>query len=192
MSTATSLFRFVLVKVHPKLDLTGWYLVIDDLDWMMEMHRSAAQSMFLKFGLNPHLCDPKTGRPVSDLGHFFNPVKMSAGWLGTAHHALLEHGVIYMNGNHGLLYGENVEILEERLMDEIHFPKEEKHKEGVWITIARWGDGEHYYLSCSTGAPVFSKNKFDTAEEALAEAKRHAFDANIKFGSTYPYSRDGD
>lgn len=190
MITATR-FRFARVKVHPKLDLSGWYLVLDDYESLMEMHRSACGSLFMKFHRDPHLFDQKTWRPVSDQAQFYNPVKLGAGWLNSAQMGMLRHGVIYMNRQHGMLYGDNVEIIENRESEKLVFPDNDDHKDGVRIVVSKWGNGQHYYLNANQTI-AFSQPKFDTAEEALAEARVYAFEANIKIDETRHYSRDGD
>lgn len=193
MNVVSATYRFALLKVHPRLELTGWYLVVNDMDTVMEIHRSAAQSMFLKFGRDPHLYNQQTGAPVCrHRADLFNPVKLSAGWLTTAEKAMSQYGVIYVNYNHGIFFGKNVEILEERESNELRFPIEESQKDGVWITISRFGGGNHYYLRASAGAPVFSQPKFNTEEEARTEALRHAHSAHIRVESARPYFRDGD
>lgn len=192
---STPVYRFARIKVHPKLDLSGWYLVIEkaNIDLMFDMHRSAACSTFMRFHRDPHLYNQKTWQPVSDHAEFFNPVKLSAGWLSSIERAMRDFGVAYMNRNHGLLYG-TVQVLETRDLDKLEFPKDEdeQHKDGVTITISRWGCGTHYYLS-GNKQQVFSQPKFDTYDEAMVEARKHAFEKNITFKPTeFMYAREGD
>lgn len=187
-------YHFARIKVHPKLDLTAWYLVIrkEAVNLTMDMHKSAATSMFLRFFRDPHLFDQKTWKAKNAYGEFFNPVKLSAGWLQTALNGLSQFGVVYMGTAHGLLFGERVEIVEERTSEKLEFPKGDEHKEGVKITISRWAAGEHYYLNASNNQ-VFAQPKFDTYEEALAEARKHAFEGNIAFKpGDYQYKNEGD
>lgn len=187
---SATVFRFVLLKVHPRCDVTGWYLAIDDIDLLMRMHKSAATSAFMRHHSDPHLYDQKTWEPRNTLADILNPIRISAGWLQTAHRGLFEHGTIYMNRAHGLLFG-SVHVLDERTLGTLHFPVEENDKDGVEIAISRWGSGKHYYLNANNGQ-VFSSNKFDTAEEAVTEAKRFAHAGNVRFSDKRVYEREGD
>jgi len=186
-------YNFARIKTHPKLDLSGWYLVIrkEDVGLTMEMHKSAATTMFLKFFRDPHLFDQK-GAPRNENGTLFNPIKLAAGWIESALKGLARHGVIYMNHCHGMLFSESVDVLETRHSETRVFPKGDDHKEGVKITVSRWAAGEHYYLSASNNR-IFSKPKYDTYEEAMAEARLYAFAGNISFKpADHLYTREGD
>src|SRR4051812_36466060 len=101
-------YTFVRIKVHPKLDLTGWYLTIpaSAIDLTMDMHKSAAISMFHRFFLNPHVFDQKTLEPKHEGYEHYHPVKLASGWIQSALRGLAAHGVIYMNCAHGMLFGE--------------------------------------------------------------------------------------
>jgi hypothetical protein len=186
-------YTFARIKVHPKLDLTAWYLVItrEMVDLTMDMHKSAAISMFLKFHRDPHLFDQKTWQPTSDHSQFFNPVKLSAGWLQTAMKGLGQFGTIYMGTAHGLLFGEKVDVLETREGQSFDdWPKDDP-KDGVTITITSWRGGDHFYLSASNNQ-VFAKPKFDTLDEAMAEARKYAFEKNISYKPNYRSFVEGD
>lgn len=172
-------YVFAKIKVHPKLDLTAWYLVLRRgmMDKVMDLHRSAAIAMFLKFHHNPHLYNQKTWEPLNAESEFYNPVKLSAGWLQTAMNGLKQFGVIYIGTAHGVLFGENIEVLEERASEKFEWPTDSK--EGVTITVSSWPDGKHYYLTASNNQ-VFSKPKFDTLSQAMCEARKYAFENNIR------------
>ncbi len=187
-------YTFVRIKVHPKCDLTGWYLAIRsaDIDLTMDMHKSAAISMFHKFFLNPHVFDPKTLEPKYEGYEHYHPVKLAAGWLNTALKGLMAHGVIYMNTAHGLLFGETVEILDTRESEKLEYPAADNNDD-VKITITSWERGQHFYLVASSNQ-VFSRHKFDTLDEAMTEAKRYAHEKNItyKLGDGHFYKTEGD
>lgn len=187
---ATTDYKFVCVKVHPACDTTSWYLVVDDYDMLTKLHQSASVMLFQKFGQDPHLFD-KGMAPRTDGSVLYNPIKLGAGWLTSAIKGLTEYGKIYVNRNHGMLFGNSIDVLEEKTSEKLHFPVEETHKEGVRIKISRYADGSHYYLNSNIGT-VFSKHKFNTSGEAYEEAKRHAFESNITHSDNRPYSRDGD
>lgn len=187
-------YTFARIKVHPKLDLTAWYLVIrrEMVDLTMDMHRSASISMFLKFHRDPHLFNQKTWQPVSDQAQFFNPVKLASGWLQTAMKGLGQFGVVYMGTAHGLIFGEKVDIVETREGQSFDdWPKDDP-RDDVKITISIWAGGEHYYLSASNNQ-VFAQPKFDTYGEALAEARKYAHPHNIELSrGGYIYKTEGD
>lgn len=173
-------YKFTRLKLHPKVELSDWLLEINNLDRFMDMHQSATLATFKRFGLNPHLAD----KPE------YNPIKLASGWATTAMKGLTDHGVVYMNRNHGLFFGK-IEILEERTSEKFEFPDGDNHKEGVRITISRYGGCQHYYLNSNVNR-AFSQPKFNTPEEAIAEAKQHAFANNIEFSADYAYAKDGD
>lgn len=186
-------YHFVKLKCHPKIpDLFGWYLAITqpEIDLFMKCHRSAVGTLFMKFHNDPHLFDQKTFRATSEHSHFFNPVKLGAGWLMTAQKAIFEHGIVYMNKCHGLTFGK-VEIVEELVLNELRFPLNDEEKKDTIITVSRWGSGTHYYLRANNGQ-VFSQPKFDTMDEALVEARKFALEKNIRVKENFSYARDGD
>ncbi len=195
MTTATaSTYRFVKIKVHPRIpDLFGWYLVItkDDINLFFDTHRHTAQSMFMKFHRDPHLYDQKTWKPVGDMADFYNPVRLSAGWLETAEKAMGQYGVIYVNPAGGMIYG-TVEIVDEIENERLVFPT--PPDPDLLITISRWGDGRHFYLSSKQRPVLSEQNKFNTIKEAHDEACRHALPANITVKDTgkFTYTREGD
>ncbi len=185
-------YNFVRIKVHPRLDLTAWYLAIKraDLDLFFEMHRRSAQSMFMRFHHDPHLYNQKTWEPLNEIAQILNPVRLSAGWLATAEKALLEFGVIYMNRAYGLLFGPNEVVVETLILPTLEFPIDDNSKDGVQITISLWGCGQHYYLS-SNQNHVFPRDKYDTYAQAMSEAGKHAYVTNINFRIEDSY-REGD
>lgn len=193
MTATATTYRFARVKCHAHIEISSWYLVIkrEDLELFMDMHKSATQSAFMRYHRDPHLFDQKTWQPLNAIADILNPVRMGAGWLKTAMKGLSNHGVIYMNCAHGLLFGEFIEVLEEMEREKLAFPVEDEHKEGVKITVCRWGDGQHYYLKASNNQ-VFSQPKFNTAQEAMDEARWYAFEKNIRMSDEYVYSRQGD
>lgn len=185
-------YTFVRIKILP--NLSGWYLAIRsaDIDLTMDMHKSAAISMFNRFFLNPHVFDQKTLEPKHEGYEHYHPVKLAAGWLNTALKGLMAHGVIYMNTAHGLLFGDAVEILETLESEKLEYPAAD-NKDEVKITITSWERGQHFYLVASNNQ-VFSRPKFDTLDEAQTEAKKYAHEKNIAFkpGDGHFYKTEGD
>lgn len=198
MSTATQAkYRFARIQCHPKIPhLFGWYLVItrDDIELFFSTHKKTAQGQFMRLHRDPHFYDQKTWKPASEIAeHLYNPVKLSAGWLQTAEKAMQKHGVIYVNDAGGMCFG-NVLIVEERERDTLQFPKIAEVDPDLRITISRWGDGLHFYLSAERPI-ITSQDKYNTVEEAHAEACRHTLPKNIKVrdgGVEFRYTREGD
>lgn len=187
-------YEFHRVRCHPKLDLSGWYLLVkhDDHELFEQVHRSVAQGMFWKFHTDPHLYNQKNWKPT-EWGQFYNPVKLAAGWVQTALDGCYKFGMIYVNSNGGIMCGKEHEVFETCIRDVLRFPDADNHKEGVTITISKWGAGNHYYLR-SNKALLFSQEKYDSYDLAHFEAKQHAFENNISFAEAdkYVYARQGD
>lgn len=186
-------YEFHRVRCHPKLDLSGWYLVIthDAQDLLEQVHRSVAQGMFMRFHTDPHLYNQKTWKPT-EWGQFYNPVRLAAGWIQSALDGLYKHGMIYVNNCGGLMFGESHEVFETCIRDVLKFPDAADHKDGVKITISRYGGCPHYYLR-SNKTMLFSQDKFDTFDAAMFEAKQYAFENNIEYSeSEFVYGREGD
>jgi hypothetical protein len=187
-------YTFARIKVHPKLDLTAWYLVIpaSAIDLTMDMHKSASIAMFQKFFLNPHVFDQKSGAPKYEGGEAYHPIKLAAGWIETAMKGLSRYGVVYMNKVHGMWFGETVQVLETREAEKLGDWPKDADANVVKIVISRWAAGQHYYLTANNGQ-VFSQPKFDTYEQAMAEARKHAIEQNISFApADHLYTREGD
>lgn len=184
-------YTFARIKSHPQGE-SGWCLAIPRgaFDLTTAMHKRVTTAMALKFFKDPHLFD--NGKPRREDSPFYHPIKLAAGWLNTALRGLAAYEVIYMNRATGLVFGEYIEVLEERQSEKLEFPAAENEKEGVKVTISSWERGKHYYLSASNNQ-VFSQDKYDTYDAALAEARRHAFENNIvyRLGDQH-FQRDGD
>lgn len=172
------------VKIQQAKHVWGWYLVIptNDTDLMMRFHKSLCSGLFMRMGENPHLKDDP----------FRNPIVMGAGWLNTFNKHMLEgKAELYVNRNGGMCCAP-VNIIDEAERDSIYFPPEMEQYQKNTVEIKKWYGGNHYYL-CSPTKLVFSQEKYDTLDEALAEARLHAPEENTKvIDANFMYTKDGD
>jgi hypothetical protein len=183
-------YTFALIKAHPQGE-AGWCLAIpkDAFELSMEMHGRVIKQMALKFFKDPHLFND--GEPRREDSPFYHPIKLAAGWMNTCLRGLTEYGIVYMNRATGLVFGDAITVLETRESATLEFPKSD-NKDGVKITISRWAAGLHYYLSANTNQ-VFKELKFDSYDEAMAEARKYAHDDSISFKpGDHIYAREGD
>lgn len=184
-------YTFARVQCHPKIpNLSAWYLVVRaaDKNLLNRLHESVTRTSFTRILNNPHMQTDMAR--YSPLANLYNPIRQGAGWLNTAITGLFQFGAIYVNQNHGMMFGEQI-ILEERVSSDLKYPDEEAHKEGIKIKVHRWAMAKHYYLSSSDNR-IFSQPKYNTLEAAMNEARRHAFEANILVSDELAYGKAGD
>jgi hypothetical protein len=160
-------YRFHLCQPHAKCpDLTGWYLEIrpDDAETVMKVHKGVAYLYFFKFGMDPHIQKDEV------LRFHYGPVKLAARWLQTVEHYLLRGEAILVNSNGGIMPLEDAIILETVESDNISW--NDRFDDEV-ITLSRWPQAKHWYLSSSKHQRVFVPGKYDTYDEAYWEALRY-------------------
>jgi hypothetical protein len=168
------------VKIQQAKHVWGWYLVIptNDTDLMMRFHKSLCSGLFMRMQKDPH-------KDVDAVG-------LGAAWLGTFNKQMLNVAKeLYVNRNGGMCCAP-VEIIDEVERDSIYFPPEMEQYQKNTVEVKKWYGGTHYYL-CSPTKLVFSQEKYDTLDEALAEARLHAPDENVKvIDANFQYMKDGD
>lgn len=138
---------------------------------------------------DPHFFkDGDANKPNSIYGQIVSPVHLGAGWMTTAFKLMSENGQVLVNSAGGMIpYGQVVsEIKSETLTWPVAFPDEK-------ITITRWPQGDHFYLTSSEGR-IFDPIKYNTFDEALKAAKRIVPEDRIKtVGVSMPkVKREGD
>ncbi len=165
------MYRFARCQPHAKCpDLQGWYLILkpDDLDALMKLHKGVANLYFTKFGMDPHL------KPDSEEGVLKNPVRLAGLWLGSVEKFLSAGTTLAVNFCGGMIPLDSVKVLatvESELMNwPNHYPDEV-------ITISRWPDAQHFYLS-SNKDRVFVPPKWTEYDDAHWIAKKYT--DNIK------------
>lgn len=162
------MYRFVRCIPNPRCpDTRGWYLVLkpDDLETLMKLHKGVASFYFCKFGMDPHL------KPDSVEGVLKNPVRLAALWLGTVEKFLSVRTTLIVNSRGGMLPLNSVEIITEVKSEKMHWPCERGGSEK--ITISRWPQTNHYYLSSNMGR-IFVPPKYAHYEDARTVAEMYS------------------
>lgn len=161
-----SKYRFIRCRPHKKVDTQGWYLILSEemgigycRDLVDKLHNSISNFYYFKFGMDPHLKD----KP------FYNPIALAAKWFESVISALVNSETLAMNSCGGWFPLGDTEILEEVWSDELRWP--DRYPDEV-ITISRWPDGQHFYLT-SNQDRLFSLSKFNTVAAAEREAKKY-------------------
>ena len=161
------MYRFIRCIPNSRCpDTQGWYLVLvpDDLDTLMKLHRGISSFYFHKFGLDPHL------KPDSELGVLKNPIRLAAMWLTTAEKFLSNGITLIVNSCGGMLPLNSVEVITEVESEKMYWPRESGGHEK--ITIARWPQASHYYLSSNMGR-IFVPPKYAHYEAARRTAEMY-------------------
>jgi len=156
------MYEFARCRTNPKCpDVEGWYLVLkpDDPDTLAKLHKGVARFYFSKFGTDPHLVK-------SEFAGVFNPVKLAAQWLATVATQLFNGKTLVVNSKGGWQLYDSVEVLVTKTSSAMRWPDLYK---GEVITISRWPEGRHYYLS-SNRDRIFYPTKYTQYADALAEA----------------------
>jgi len=156
-------YCFMRCRPHPKCpDLIGWYLVLnpDDFETLERLHRGVTSMYYAKFGLDPHYQNP-------EIAHLYNPIRLAFIWLETVERQLAAGKPILVNSRGGLLIMADVEVLSAIKSDKMQWPDYDKSE---IITIAKWPEGKHYYLSSNKNR-VFVPSKYVNFDDACATAK---------------------
>lgn len=173
-------YEFVNLRLTPNMD-TCWYLTVRDYETLFEIHANIACSRYRAWTANPHK------HQLADR-EFTNPITLAAAWLKTATNCLEKHGVFYVNSVGGIYAGPGVEeVLETSIREKLQYPSNRETR----ITLTTWPGGRHYYLESDTGL-IFSREKYDTYAEAMAEALLHTSEEKITYKPSYLNSVCGD
>ncbi len=158
-------YQFACCQTHPDLpDLQGWYLIVKpgDMGTLMELHEGVARRFFCMFALDPHL-------PQEKCPGFYSPVVLAAGWLVTIEKYLLEGVIVAVNSRGGMLPLAEVKVLSTIESEEMRWPN---IIEDERITISRWPEGRHFYLS-SNRSRIFVPSKYNEYAAAFRAAKKY-------------------
>jgi hypothetical protein len=158
------MYRFVRCQTHPKCpNLIGWYLVIEqgDIDVLMKLHRGVATMYLQQFGGDPHLLN-------SELASLYHPVMLAAKWLNTVMQETFNRPIL-VNFKGGWMTFDGVLVLGEITSDKLIWPKQ---FDDEVITIGKYPDGRHYYLSSNRGR-LFAPPKHTTYQAAAQVAKQY-------------------
>ena len=161
------MYRFARCIPNPKCpDTQGWYLVLKphDLATFMELHIGVANFYFCKFGSGgPPLKGPDLGVPR-------NPIRLAELWLETIEKFRAAGTTLVVNRNGGALPLDSVEVVTEIESEKMYWPRERGSFEV--ITISRWLQSQHYYLSSNMGR-VFVPPKYAHYEDARLVAEMY-------------------
>lgn len=166
------MYQFARCQSHPNYpDMQGWYLVLKpgDVGTLMELHRAIARKYFCKFAMDPHLTMEKCPG-------FYGPVALAGKWLETVEKYLLQWDTIVVNSGGGLLTLADVKVLSTVESETMSWP--DIYEDEV-VTISRWSEGLHFYLS-SNKDRIFSPGKYNTYEDALKAAKKYTENIRTK------------
>lgn len=162
------MYRFVRCIPNPRCpDTQGWYLVLEphDLATFMELHLGIANFYFCEFGSGGH--PPKDDQP--DLGVPRNPIRLAELWLTTVEKYRTAGTTLVINSRGGMLPLDSVEVVTEVESEKMCWPREGGREK---ITIARWPQMSHYYLSSNMGR-IFVPPKYARYEDARLVAEMY-------------------
>ena len=151
-------YTFHKVQCHSKCpDLTAWYLELrpNDLELRDTLHASVSIRNFQKYGMDPHLSATH------------NHLALSVGWLTSIERCLCRDETVLVNSAGGYIQKAHAIILETVESDTIDW---DIHHVNEQITLSRWPDGSHWYLS-SNCKRLFINNGYARFETALDIAK---------------------
>lgn len=156
------MYRFLRCQTHPKCpSVIGWYLVLDNIDTAIKLHRGVATMYLEQFGGDPHLLK-STGASC------YHPVTLAANWLNTVGQAI-SNASILVNSKGGWMTFDGVTVLGEVTSDELVWPEQ---LDDEVIFIGKYPDGRHYYLSSNKGR-IFAPPKHTTYQAAERMAKQY-------------------
>ncbi len=149
-------------------DLQGWYLILKpgDVETLERLHRGVAHLYYAKFSKDSH----------ADPGGVQNPIRLGALWLVTVERFLARHVTLAINSSGGMSPLDDLKVLATAESTVMVWPN---HHEGEVITISRWKDSKHFYLS-SNRDRVFVPPKYVRYEDALHMAQ--IYTENIETG----------
>ena len=179
--TANDVYVFALCSPDSRYpDQRNWYLKVTDEDKYMipKFYEMFIVQQKFTYGQNPHHFNSKT-RTISDVAMLFNPSILAVHWITSVMKILSEFGVVYI-GSKGQLFTPRPDAFvshSEKSCPELSFPKQTGKE---LIKIFKWKSGSHFYITSSIGR-IFTKEKFDTFQEAFNEASKHVSDDRIEF-----------
>jgi hypothetical protein len=201
-------YTFRKIQCHEKIpDLTGWYWYINTdealLDYISRTKGISANSIH-EVSKRLHPDDPFQGH-YSDAVSLALDLKIRTTYgegqkinlmtLTEEVNDILVKPKIDMYMSHpGIYLGANLigftpdcgqRVVHEIVKNEYDFPETDEI-----ITISRWGDGKHFYLSSSTGRDF--KKKYNTYKQAEERALKFVDKDNIREDNKFTYTKIGD
>ena len=165
------MYSFVRGQTRPAgpADLQGWYLVLkpDDVDTFMELHLGVAGFYYSKFGMDPHITEFEIG---------YNPIVLVTKWLSSIEHYRLNDTTLAINSSGGMVPLDSVKVLAETRSKKMIWPT---LYEDEIITISRWPECRHYYLS-SNKSRIFVPPKYIDYKAAVLAAEKYTDNVKTK------------
>ncbi|MFA5344759.1 MAG: hypothetical protein WC315_00575 [Candidatus Omnitrophota bacterium] len=132
----------------------------------MDLHLGVVSSYCTRFGRNPH----------ADPTNIYNPVQLANQWTAMLTKLLKQDGKVLVNSCGGFLPLTNIRILSWIDATKLRWP--DIYADEI-ITISRWPEGRHYYLS-SNHNRIFVPAKFSTYAGARELATVYVNASQIK------------
>ena len=163
------MYRFALCETAPMT--SGWYLIVepDDHRLLVELHKGVASMYYSKYGLDPHYAK-------TNLAQMYNPIRLAGRWLATVASQLARGQTIIVNSRGGWLPLDSVLVLDEITATKMVWPD---NGDDDVITISRWLEGRHYYLTSRKGQ-IISPSKCNTYSAALRVAEGYSKNVRSK------------
>lgn len=187
--------KFALVQVsrrYPGLK-PSWYRVIDSLEELDEHGRVYLISYHNAVWKDPHFERAiRQGDPAAWTRHPLQTLPKRATAMARA---LFRSGRVFVNkvGGWMTLCDESL-VLEE--LDAAGYPPEPDQTGKIqYVYIGKWPMAHHYYLSSWPMPFAFEREKYNTYEEAFAEAQKFVPAERIKameMTEKFIYQKDGD
>lgn len=163
-------FNFVKTQLKKCPNIIGWYLILDpkDDDLLLYIHKIVTQTNILKAEKDPHIKGEIN--KSSFLVMIQHPISLSARWLMAMENNRFNGNIALVNRSGGWMpLDDQINILQRVTKNKFEFPTD-KYEDQERLTISRFPDGKHWYIS-SNKDRMF--DKFNNVDEALVEAKRH-------------------
>ena len=161
------MYRFVRCQPHSKChDLQGWYLVLKpgDLTTFMNLHMGICGFYYSRFKRDPHI----------QLASLHSPVRLANLWLKGVEKFRAAGITLIVNSSGGIMPLDSAKVLSEIECEKMIWPN---FCADEVITISRWPERPHYYLSSNKNR-VFVPAKYNTYPAALKAAE--GYSKNVK------------
>ena len=180
----------MLINTHPGCpELFGWYVLLQpgDAELLDQLHAGVTAAAFLGEALDPHIrARPDSPQAVA----FGHPIWIGARWFGAVTAQLLAGRTVLVNSCGGWMPWPSQSTLRAMVSSPtLDWPETPDPFER--ITISRWADAVHWYLSSNKGR-VFVPEKHATLEAAKAQALKHVGDGSIHVKMDFAHRREGD
>lgn len=172
------MYTFLRIQTHQKCpNAQGWYLLLDpnNNELVMLIHARLTRSLYLRYGTDPHhfantgyskdtLDELQKTLPKDILGYQYHPVVAGTKWLSKM---ITMQEPICVNAVGGWMLYDGAIVLAKQESEWLIFPE---YFDDEIITISRWPQAAHFYLSSNRGR-LFDTDKTNTLERAIEIAE---------------------